>query len=134
MFSRPVRFWQHPASSFTTAPPGAVLINASGLCTYFFDGNPGDCGPGWTAENPYAWHFVANQTGGLENGNVTALFVAAGEIGPAGPTTASTNNQQFYLYTPTADTLRGAFIDIAAGNLVLSHTCNDPISSGHTFP
>ncbi len=125
-----------PCTPLTTAdiPAGAVLINASGLCTYFFDGNPGDCGPGWTTANPYAWHFVANQTRNKGIGNVTAVFVAAGQLGPVRPTKVNNNNQQFYLYTPTADTLRGAFIDIAAGNLVLSHTCNDPISGGHTSP
>lgn len=117
-------------------PPGAVLSNDSGLCTYFFDGNPGDCGPDWTAENPYAWHFVASQTRSKSIGSLTALFVTRGQLGPVEPTQVNNNNnnQHFYLYTPTPDTLRGAFIDIAAGNLVLSHTCNDPVNGGHVSP
>ncbi len=120
----------------TEIPDGAVPINASGLCTYFFDGNPGDCGPEWNEDNPYAWHFVANKTRNLGEGRLTAVFLSGLTI-EEGPSQVNRNNQQFYLYTPTADTLVGAYVQFPTGDpsrakLVLSHTCNEPIGGGHT--
>lgn len=112
-------------------PPGAVLINASGLCTYFFDAKPGPCGPGWTEENPYTWHFVTNHTGGASVATLTALFESAGRLTSDIPTVIHRNNMHFYLYTATPDTLVGAYLEgIPGSNLVLAHTCNNP-KGGH---
>lgn len=113
-------------------PTRAILINASGQCTYFFDAKPGPCGPGWTAEEPYAWHFVVNKTGGETSGETTALFASTGWLVTDSPTAIHRNNLHFYLYTQTPDTLVGAYLEgISGAKLVLSHTCNDPVRGGH---
>ncbi len=118
-------------------PDGAVLVNNSGLCTFFFDGNPGDCGPGWTEARPFAWHFVANKSRGLGTGELTAEFVTAGTVGPVDPTAVHRNNQHFFVYTASADTVQGSYVQFSGGaatrvGLVLSHTCNDPTTGGHS--
>jgi hypothetical protein len=121
-------------------PDGAVLVNNSGLCTYFYDGKPGDCGPGWTEEDPFAWHFVANGTRNLGDGSLAAVFLSGLTVTGESPVKVNRNNQHFYVYTPTADTLVGAYVVFAGAdparldrvNLVLSHTCNDPVAGGHT--
>ncbi len=113
---------------------GAVLVNDSGLCTFFFHAKPGPCGPGWNADNPFAWHFVVNKTGGATGGTLTAVFLSAPDIVDIDPDQITRNTLQFYVYTPTADTLVGAYVVLLDGDptraqLVLSHTCNDPNTS-----
>ncbi len=116
---------------------GAILVNDSGLCTFFSHAKPGPCGPGWNADNPFAWHFVVNKTGGASGGTLTAVFLSEGKIMDELPDQITRNTLQFYVYTLTADTLVGAYVVLVDGDptraqLVLSHTCNDPDNGGHT--
>ncbi len=114
-------------------PPGVILVNDSGLCTYFVDAKPGPCGPGDPDRvNRFAWHFVVNKTGGATGGTLTAVFLSAPDIVNSSPDQITRNTLQFYVYTPTADTLVGAYVVLVRGDgdatraqLVLSHTCND---------
>lgn len=117
-------------------PEGAVLVNDSGLCTYFYDAEPGACGPSWSEGAPFAWHLVVTRTGGATGGTLTGVFTDAGDVTTDTPSNVNRSVLHYHLYTPTDDTMVGAYVELDGGRprrpiLVLSHTCNDPDGFGH---
>lgn len=117
-------------------PEGAVLVNDSGLCAYFYDAEPGACGPGWSEGAPFAWHLVVTRTGGATGGTLTGVFTDAGDVTTDTPSKVNRSVLHYYLYTPTDDTMVGAYVELDGGRprrpkLVVSNTCNDPDGFGH---
>jgi uncharacterized repeat protein (TIGR01451 family) len=109
-----------------------ILIEKKSMCVYFFDAKEKECGPAWTEEKPFSWQFEVKKSGGDSVGTLKGVFLTSPELTTSTAVDIKAHEHKYYLYTPTADTLVGAYLSgIPGANLKLEGTCNDPDGKGH---